>query len=170
MAVELQMKYEVTIDGEEQCIDIQLDGEGKYRIQQGDDDPFIVEARWLDGKQLVLRREGKSYWAGCQVGSDEVEVYLRGSRYLAEVVDPRRKALRIGQGAAGDRVATQMPGRIVKVCAEVGQAVSKGDVLVVVEAMKMENPLKSPRDGVVSGIEVSEGDLVEGKTTLITLE
>jgi biotin carboxyl carrier protein len=164
------MKYEVTIAGEQQLIDIKPESEGAYRIQLGEGAPVIVEAHWLDGQQLVLRKEGRSYWAGCQVGKEEIEVFLRGNRYLAEVIDPRRKALRIGEGAAGNRVTTKMPGRIVKVCTEVGQSVSKGDVLVVVEAMKMENPLKSPRDGVVSSIEVNEGDLVEGKTTLVTLE
>ena len=56
-----------------------------------------------------------------------------------------------------------MPGRIVEVCCTVGQSVEKGDVIIIVEAMKMENPLKAAKSGTISEIFVSDGDLVEAK-------
>ena len=62
-----------------------------------------------------------------------------------------------------------MPGRIVEVCCEIGQTVEKGDVIIIVEAMKMENPLKVA-SGTISEIFVSDGDLVEAKQKLILID
>jgi biotin carboxyl carrier protein len=62
-----------------------------------------------------------------------------------------------------------MPGNILKVNFKVGDTVKKGDVLVVLEAMKMENDVCAPADGVVASIEVSQGSTVETDTLLVTL-
>ena len=62
-----------------------------------------------------------------------------------------------------------MPGRILSVLVEVGQEVSNGDVLVVMEAMKMENQMKASADGVVKNVLVQEGDLVDAKAVLVEL-
>ena len=67
-------------------------------------------------------------------------------------------------------LVTKMPGRIVDVCCEVGQSVEKGDVLIIVEAMKMENPLKAAKAGVITEIYVHQGDLVAAKQKLILVE
>jgi acetyl-CoA carboxylase biotin carboxylase subunit len=71
---------------------------------------------------------------------------------------------------SGNSVKSPMPGVVIKIVAEVGQEVKKGDVLIVVEAMKMENSLIAPRDGVVEAISVKTGDQVNGSTSLIILE
>ena len=63
-----------------------------------------------------------------------------------------------------------MPGKIVKIDAGVGQSVSEGEVILIIEAMKMENPIASPIDGVVKAIDVSEGDAVDGGAPLFTVE
>ena len=70
----------------------------------------------------------------------------------------------------GNSVKSPMPGVVIKIVADVGQTVKKGDVLLVVEAMKMENSLVAPRDGVVEVINVKVGDQVDGATSLIVLE
>jgi 3-methylcrotonyl-CoA carboxylase alpha subunit len=66
-------------------------------------------------------------------------------------------------------IVSPMPGRVIKIAVNEGDAVQKGDLLVVVEAMKMENNIMSPGDGVVDSISVSIGDLVDGSTRLIHL-
>ena len=71
--------------------------------------------------------------------------------------------------AAGEKVAAPMPGTIVSVNVSNGQAVKKGDVLIVLEAMKMENEIKSPVDGTVSSIAVSKGESVDTGATLVTI-
>ena len=70
---------------------------------------------------------------------------------------------------AGEKVAAPMPGTIVSVNVTDGQAVKKGDVLVVLEAMKMENEIKSPKDGTVTGIAVNKGESVDTGATLVTI-
>ena len=62
-----------------------------------------------------------------------------------------------------------MPGRVIKIAVSEGQAVQKGELLVVVEAMKMENNILSPGDGNVESISVTVGDLVDGSTRLVHL-
>ena len=73
-------------------------------------------------------------------------------------------------GAAGAiSVKAPMPGNIIKVNAKVGDSVKKGDVLIVLEAMKMENDICAPEDGTVASIEVAQGATVETDALLITL-
>ena len=67
------------------------------------------------------------------------------------------------------KVAAPMPGKILGVKASVGQAVKKGDVIIVLEAMKMENEVVAPEDGTVASINVSEGASVESGDVLATL-
>ena len=71
--------------------------------------------------------------------------------------------------AAGYQVKCPMPGTIVDVKVQAGAAVKNGDVLVVFEAMKMENEVMADRDGVVSAVCVNKGDSVETDTVLLTI-
>ena len=72
--------------------------------------------------------------------------------------------------AAGSiEVAAPMPGKILNVKASVGTAVKKGDVILILEAMKMENDVVAPEDGTVASINVSAGDAVEAGDVLATL-
>ena len=77
------------------------------------------------------------------------------------------KAAYTGAGAVA--VKAPMPGNIMKINAKVGASVKKGDVLVVLEAMKMENDICAPSDGVVASVEVAQGATVETDAVLVTL-
>ena len=72
-------------------------------------------------------------------------------------------------GAGAGSVKAQMPGRVVRVLVAEGDSVEKGTPLLVVEAMKMENEIKSPRAGAVRSLPVGPGDLVEAKQVLVEL-
>ena len=73
-------------------------------------------------------------------------------------------------GAAGAVIVkAPMPGNIMKVNCKVGASVKKGDVLMVLEAMKMENDICAPQDGVVASVEVAQGASVETDALLVTL-
>ncbi len=63
-----------------------------------------------------------------------------------------------------------MPGTIVSVAVSAGQSVKSGDVLLVLEAMKMENEIMAPRDGVVAGVHVSKGESVDSGKALVSLQ
>jgi glutaconyl-CoA decarboxylase len=71
---------------------------------------------------------------------------------------------------SGDNVSAPMPGTVLKVNVTVGQKVKAGEVLVVLEAMKMENDIVAPKDGVVASIAVAQGAAVEAGATLCTIQ
>ena len=80
------------------------------------------------------------------------------------------KAAPKASGAAGAvAIKAPMPGNIMKVNCKVGASVKKGDVLIVLEAMKMENDICAPQDGVVASVEVAQGATVETDALLVTL-
>ena len=72
--------------------------------------------------------------------------------------------------AAGEQIRAPMPGNILAVNVTAGQTVKKGDVLMVLEAMKMENEIMCPRDGVVASVNTSKGASVESGTLLCVLQ
>ena len=101
------------------------------------------------------------------------DVSIHGRNYSITIVDPKR--LRSGQNS--DRhhhgvaeIVAQMPGKVVRVQTESGATVEKGAGVVVVEAMKMQNEMKSPREGVVVSINVKPGDTVNAGDVLAVIE
>jgi biotin carboxyl carrier protein len=101
-------------------------------------------------------------------------VRINGRAVTVSFVEHLRRA---GLGAGSSAGATgpkdllaPMPGRIVKVLVKAGDRVAAGQGLVVVEAMKMENELRAPRDGTVAAVRVSEGMSVDGRAVLIVVE
>lgn len=118
--------------------------------------------------------DGRSYDAHVYQEEDRWQVLIHGSLYSARVEDEREKRLRASLGgtlAEQDEflLRAPMPGLIVSVPVSEGQAVEKGDVLLVLESMKMQNELKSPRAGSVSRVRVKPGDRVEQKETLLSV-
>ena len=72
--------------------------------------------------------------------------------------------------AVGENICAPMPGTILSVAVSAGQAVKKGDVLCVLEAMKMENEIYAPRDGSVASVNVTKGESVDSGKTLVVLK
>ena len=80
-----------------------------------------------------------------------------------------KAAAQAAGGAGSVKVTASVPGKVFKVEASVGQAVKKGDSIVILEAMKMEIPVVAPQDGTVASIDVAEGASVENGDTLATM-
>ena len=86
------------------------------------------------------------------------------------VAAPAPKAAPVAStGAGAVKVTSPMPGKILAVKTSVGAAVKKGEVLLILEAMKMENEIVAPQDGTVASIDISEGAAVEAGTVLASL-
>ena len=111
----------------------------------------------------------------CRVSQakDQYDVNIHGRNCAVTIVDPKR--LRSGQNS--DRhdhgvaeIVAPMPGKVVRVQLEAGAEVEKGTGIVVVEAMKMQNEMKSPRAGVVVSIKVKPGDTVNAGDVLAVIE
>ncbi len=84
---------------------------------------------------------------------------------------PAPKAAPAAGGSAGSvQVTAPMPGKILSVKASVGADVKKGDVILLLEAMKMENEVVAPQDGKVASINVNSGDMVESGDVLATMD
>ena len=83
---------------------------------------------------------------------------------------PAKKAAPKTSGSAGSvKITAPMPGKIVAVKAQAGASVKKGDAVLVLEAMKMENEICAAQDGVIASVEVAVGDMVEGGDVLATM-
>ncbi len=164
------MKYITTVDEREFTVEI-LDE--RHVIVDGV--AYTVNFESVSGQPVFsLLVDGKSYEAYVYADDGDWEVLLRGTLYPATVVDEREQRLRaaFGSGPAQSGefyLKAPMPGLVVDVPVEDGQAVEEGDVLLILESMKMQNELKAPRDGTVARIRVEIGDSVERRQTLLSV-
>ena len=88
---------------------------------------------------------------------------------VGEVASAPAAAPAPAANVAGEQITAPMPGTVLSVKVSNGQAVKKGDVLVVLEAMKMENEIYAPCDGTVASVSVSNGEAVESGKVLVIL-
>ncbi len=134
-----------------------------------------VDFESISGQPVYsLLIDGKSYEAFVDTEEDEWQVLLLGRQYPVKVEDAREKRLRAAAGgklqASGDfQLKAPMPGLVVAVPVEENQQIEKGRVLLVLESMKMQNELRSPRAGKVERIRVKSGESVEQKQVLLTI-
>ncbi len=143
--------------------------EGRAYDVNGAEGAAIVEVRpgvysILDGTRSVEARvvaNGGGY-----------TVHVNGLRYDVEVFDPRdRKSSSAQTGGRGpQRIAAPMPGKVIRTLVEVGAEVSAGEGLVVVEAMKMQNEMKSPKAGRVVELRVRAGATVSAGEVLVVVD
>ena len=167
--------YEVEMDGTSVLVQVEDLGEGPngmgraYRLSIGEQDPVEVIGEQLHAGNWNLLSQGRSFEAGVCYEDEAFQVDILGIRHDLTVTDPMRKALRLAGSEGSAVVRSQMPGRVVRVLVEPGQNVQKGEALMVIEAMKMENEIKAPREGSVKRVCVNVGDLLEAKALLIEL-
>jgi acetyl/propionyl-CoA carboxylase alpha subunit len=157
-------------------------GEREYEIEivDGrvlvDGEPVALDLRQSGGPELYsLLYNGRSFELLIEVERFSYGVTLRGERFEVQVEDERTRRLNVGRKMVtvptGEvPITAPIPGLVVKVLVEVGDSVREEQPLVILEAMKMENEIRSPRSGVVKQIEVAAGRRVEQKGLLLVLE
>jgi biotin carboxyl carrier protein len=123
---------------------------------------------------LIDNRSFEAFVEASEDSAEDLQVLLRGHLYDVKVVDER--AARLAKSAGGRAAMTgdfilkaPMPGVVVAVPVNEGQPVKKGDILIILESMKMQNELKSPRDGKVTRVRTKAGDSVEQNQALVTV-
>lgn len=166
------MKY--VVDVGERSVEVELDGE-QVRV-----DGVAWSARLSDlpGTPVALLSLGDSVHRVVVTRDSARGRYvlsLDGRRYDVEALDERTRAIRqLSSSASGPKgpapLVAPMPGLIVRVSVEVGASVQPGQGLVVMEAMKMENELRSSSAGVVKAIRATPGTAVERGAVLVELE
>ena len=128
--------------------------------------PSGVTLLTSDGQVFDCRVEGKP-------ASGAVDVFVGANRYAVTVADPKRLRGVAAAGAHGDgaaRIVAPMPGKVVRILVEQGDAVEAGASIVVVEAMKMQNEMKAPKAGTVTTLNVEVGTTVNGGDVLAVIE
>jgi len=133
-----------------------------------------LESLVLPHGAVSLILDGESYAVEFEEAGDEVRVLVKGQVTKVDVADERKLRLRAANAGftveGKQTVAAPMPGKIVKVLVKAGDEVKEGQGLVVVEAMKMENELKSPKAGKVVEVAAVEGTAVENGAKLVVVE
>ncbi|MGA7753653.1 MAG: biotin/lipoyl-containing protein [Candidatus Sulfotelmatobacter sp.] len=164
------MTYEVAIDGKSYRLDLDQ-VEGRWQCQL-DGREIEVDAVLARPNVLSLRIGNKAYEVKCErVGSD-LHIWVGSVRYAAEVRDPRslRGRVRAIDEHGPKKLTAPMPGKVVRILVSQGAEIEAGAGVLVVEAMKMQNEVKSPKKGKVQKILVNEGAAVNAGDVLAIVE
>ena len=163
-------KYQIIVDRTATTWEVSLEAEGKevekYSIAQKD----FEEA---DGVISFLF-ENHSFLIDAVADGTNYDVYTRGSYRSVKIFNDEmllHESLKSGKALGGDSgLNSGMPGKIIKVLVKVGDSVSEGTPLLIMEAMKMENEMKATGDAKIKKVLVEAGDNVETGASLITYE
>jgi biotin carboxyl carrier protein len=163
------MKYEININGTRRSVEFTPPANGSTRVK------FMIDGRQVAACAVPVSPGAYSILLNGQpleVTTEESQegflVRVDGREYQAQVVDPRswRRARGGGVELEGrQQLVAPMPGKIVRVLASVGQQVSAGEGLLVIEAMKMQNEIRAPRSGTVEKL-AREGQTVNAGEVL----
>lgn len=156
-------------------------GDQKYEIEIKGDAVYINgEARFIDfrlgsGSIFSLLIDNQSFEAVVELRGDRYHVLMRGDLYEVEVTDERAQRLLQAkvdfQSQSGESIIrAPMPGLVVAVPVSEGEEVKKGQTVIILESMKMQNELKATRDGVIGGVSVQPGESVEQNRVLVRIQ
>jgi len=165
------MVYEVTVDGKPHRLELtKADAEWTCRL---DGQEIKVDAVVTRPDVLSMLVDGHSYEIKREQTALDLHLWVGNSRFAVELHDPR--SLRSRRDGAGDekgprKLLAPMPGRIVRVLVAEKADIEAGQGVVVVEAMKMQNEIKSPKKGIVQKILATEGANVNAGDVLAIVE
>jgi biotin carboxyl carrier protein len=164
------MTYDITIDGKNYRLELnRADGRWLYRLDGRDIEVDAVLAR---PDVLSLRIGNQAYEVKCERVAGETHLWVGSQRFAAEVRDPRslRGRARAVDDHGPKKLIAPMPGKIVRVLVTEGAEVEAGASVLGVEAMKMQNEIKSPKKGRIQRILVGEGAAVNAGDVLAIVE
>ena len=160
MPARLRLSFEDTERfAETRGAQIRLDNvEAPFRVEIDDTEADTYVITGPDAPtRVVAVLSGDAVWVGADGHVFEIKVHQASGRSHA-------------RGREHDVLGPPMPATVVRIAVKPGDAVRAGDVLIALEAMKMELPIRAPRDGVVSAIHCREGELVQPGAALVELE
>lgn len=164
------MIYDITIDGKNHRLELNhMEGLWSCRLDGREVEVDAVLAR---PDVLSLRIGNLAYEVKRELVAGEMHLWVGSERFAAEVRDPRsmRGRVRVVDDHGPKKLTAPMPGKIVRVLLSQGDQVDPGAGVLVMEAMKMQNEIKSPKKGKIQKILVSEGATVNAGDVLAIVE
>ena len=166
------MKLDVNVDG--RTARLSFNGT-RFEYQREGEEPiereFSMEPAGPGLYSVLI--EGRVYTVSLPApGNSSGEISVNGRRFAVEVFDPRELRARKSAGEATGRlnISALMPGKVIRLLVEKGQTVETGQGLIVVEAMKMQNEMKSPRTGRVVDVKAKADATVTAGEVLLVIE
>ena len=165
------MTYEVSIDGKNHRLDLNnVDGRWECIL---DGEKVNVDAVIARPNVMSLIVEGQAFEVKREMTATDLHLWVKSARFSVDVRDPRSLRSRRARGGGVEgpqKLMAPMPGKIVRILAPAGTTVLAGQGVLVIEAMKMQNELKSPKDGTVKQVVVGEGASVSAGEVLAIVE
>jgi biotin carboxyl carrier protein len=165
------MKYVATIGTDSREV-IVAGADGRYRVTVGETE-WEVDARAAAAGIYSILIDGVSHVADVVDRDGSCVVEVGGELYEVTVEEQTRHIIRTrggaGAGAGSGTLTAPLPGKISRVAVQAGQAVSAGDILLVIEAMKMENEFRAVTAGTVAEVRVTAGQAVNAGDVLIVM-
>lgn len=163
------MKYVILIN--DRRFEVEIDKNGQLLI---DGAPREVDFLHLGDSLYSIIIENQSYETVIEEDEATYEVLMRGHRYPVQVMDERAQLLASRRGGLAAEtgeisIKAPMPGLIVALPVSEGETVVAGQTVAILESMKMQNELKTPREGTVQRVSVTTGQSVEQNKLLITI-
>jgi len=163
------MNFSFWLNNEEFRLALEEKNENNIQVTLGQK-KYLVSAEFLSASELLLNIDGKIYNIIMEFNSSGYSVYVNGKFFKIE----KKSALQILETHKTKLkkrdVKTSMPGRIAKILLREGDRVKEGQAVLVLEAMKMENEIKSPQAGIIKRIGPKTGSYVEGGSLLFSVE
>lgn len=162
------MKLQAEVNSEKYQVEIKRDGEKVFA--KIDEREYELETSEVEANVYLFKHNNQIHQIYVapngivNIGNHQLEVNL---------IDPKR--LRGSSGSDGNadgtaEIRTAMPGKVVRILVEEGTEIQKGEGVIVVEAMKMQNEMKAPKDGIIKEIRFSEGSTVNAGDVLVIIE
>ncbi len=163
-----EKKFHALPDGEGFVVEFTQEGAG-YGARSSSP-PFAASVVRSGGSAWSVLIDGKSYEAHVERDNGEVLVEVLGERFrFGSGLERQERAM--GKSTSGrSEVKAPMPGRVVRLLASTGETVAAGQAILLFEAMKMQNEMRSPQDGVLKELGVREGQAIQARETLFVVQ
>jgi biotin carboxyl carrier protein len=170
---EIAMAFIARLGEQTYLVEIEESGKGLYKIAI-DGNEFLVDGKKTGRTNYSLIVDNRSFEIEVDNTEDEYRVLVDGRNYRVNLIDERRARVDGAEGGiqlqGRQKVSVPMPGKVIAVLVSEGDTVEKGQGLVIVEAMKMENEVRSPVGGEIKEVKVKPGEAVEGGAVLVVVE
>lgn len=153
--------------------------EKKFKVNLNDKNEVIInenkkykikEITRISDNIIVLRMEDTSYTLYIKIVGKRYFIFINGASYLVEKIEETTSLHPSSLKPISTSVTSPMPGLLVKLLVKEGMKVISGEVVAIVEAMKMENELRAPITGIVKSVNAKEGEQIQAFTPIVELE